>query len=62
MRFCMGWSEWVSEREGGRVLGWEWVFFSYMVDWDTETDCRGRERKRPNFGIIFVFVSESVKL
>lgn len=27
MRFCMGWSEWVSEREGGEVLGWEWGFF-----------------------------------
>lgn len=59
MRFCMGWSEWVSERgEGGEVLGWEWgVFLSYM-----ETDCRGRERKRANCGIIFVFVSESVQL
>lgn len=47
MRFCMGWSEWVSEREGGEVLGWEWGdFSSYMVDWDTETDCRGREREQ----------------
>lgn len=63
MRFCMGWSEWVSEREGGEVLGWEWgFFFSYMVDWVTETDCRGRERERANCGIFFSFVSESVKL
>lgn len=60
MRFCMGWSEWVSEKEGGEVLGWEWGFFSYMVDCVTQTDCR--ERERANCGIIFVFVSESVKL
>lgn len=48
MRFCMGWSEWVSERDGkgGEVLGWEWGVFLYMVDWDTETDCRGREREQ----------------
>lgn len=54
----------MSEREGG---GRYWdgnggIFFSYMVDWDTETDCRGRERERANCGIIFVFVSESVQL
>lgn len=63
MRFCMGWSEWVSERDGkgGEVLGWEWGDL-FMVDWDTETDCRGRERERANCGIIFVFVSESVQL
>lgn len=37
------------------------VFFSYMVDWDMETDCRGREREQI-CGIIFVFVSEAVEL
>lgn len=32
MRFCMGWSEWVSERDGkgGEVLGWEWGFFIHI--------------------------------
>lgn len=36
----------MSERERGEVLGWKWGFFSYMVDWVTETDCRGREREQ----------------
>lgn len=27
MRFCMGWRERVSGREGGEVLGWEWGDF-----------------------------------
>lgn len=41
MRFCMGWSEWASERDGkgGEVLGWEWgIFFSYMVEGERERE------------------------
>lgn len=30
MRFCMGWSEWVSEREGGEGRYWDGIFLSHI--------------------------------
>lgn len=52
MRFCMGWSERVSEGMG--------VFFIYgRLGYGNGLY---RERERANCGIIFVFVSESLQL